>query len=82
MRTSGSLMNFLEAEMDSNEYFGTMAGRVWNALSKGPRTLTQLQKVTGLTLKEVGMGLGWLAKEGKIRPVNPGSVRGKFELRE
>jgi hypothetical protein len=26
------------------------------------------------------MGLGWLAKEGKVRPINPNSVKGKFEL--
>jgi hypothetical protein len=80
MRTSGWQRNFLEVEMDSNEYFGVKAGRVWEALSKGPRTITQLQKATGLTLKDVSIGLGWLAREGKVRPTSPDSVKGKFEL--
>jgi predicted Rossmann fold nucleotide-binding protein DprA/Smf involved in DNA uptake len=66
--------------MDPNEYFGIKAGKVWEALSKGSKTLTQLQKNTGLTVKDVSMGLGWLAKEGKVRPINPNSVKGKFEL--
>ena len=80
MPTSGSLRNFLEVDMEANEYFGANAGRVWEALSKGSKTLTQVQKNTGLTLKEVSMGLGWLAREGKVRPINPKSVKGKFEL--
>lgn len=82
MHTGGSPMNFLEVEMEPDEYFGKKAGRVWHALTKGPGTLTQLQKNTGLTLKEVGMGLGWLAREGKVRPVNPNSVKARFELSE
>ena len=45
---------------------GKMAGKIWKALNEGEKTLTQLQKSTGLTVKEVGMGIGWLAKEGKI----------------
>ena len=52
--------------MHANEYFGPHAGAVWKALKGGERTLTQLQKISGLTAKEVSMGLGWLAKEGKI----------------
>lgn len=80
MPTNGLRMNFLEVEMDTNEYFGTKAGRVWEALNRGPCTMTQLQNATGLTLKDVGMGLGWLAREGKVRPTSPDSVRGKFEL--
>ena len=52
--------------MNVEEYFGPHAGEVWNALSEGGKTLSQLQKITGLTLKEVSMGLGWLAREGKI----------------
>lgn len=68
--------------MESNQYFGMKAGRVWETLSRGPKTLTQIQKTTGLTLKEVSMGLGWLAKEGKIRTVNPDSMKSRFELAE
>ncbi len=68
--------------MDANEYFGSNAGRVWNALSKGSKTLTQLQKSTGLSLREVSIGLGWLAREGKIAPTSPNSVQTRFQLRE
>jgi hypothetical protein len=66
--------------MDATQYFGTRAGKVWESLSKGSRTLTQLQKETGLTTREVSMGLGWLAREGKIKPTNPASVKGRYEL--
>ena len=66
--------------MDANEYFGMKAGKVWEILTKGEKTLTQLQKATGMTQKDVSMGLGWLAREGKIRPINPKSVKGKFQL--
>jgi len=52
--------------MDIVEFFGQKAGKVWKALNEGEKTLTQLQKSTGLTLKEVSMGLGWLAKEEKL----------------
>ena len=34
------------------------------------------------TIKETGMGLGWLAKENKIKVSNAGSVHAKFELCE
>ena len=69
--------------MDSIELFGKNAGKVWKALSNaGPRTLTQIQKVSGLTLKEAGMGLGWLAKEGKIKTTNADGLHPKFELCE
>lgn len=80
MPTSGSLMNFLEVEMDTNEYFGANAGKVWEALSRGPKTTTQLQKATGLTLKDVSIGLGWLAREGKVMPTSPDSVKCRFAL--
>jgi hypothetical protein len=66
--------------MDSNEYFGMKAGKVWESLCKGTRTLTQIQKATGLTLRDVSMGLGWLAREGKILPENPKSKNVKFKL--
>ena len=66
--------------MEANEYFGTKAGKVWEQLCKGSKTLTQLQKGTGMTVREVSMGLGWLAREGKIKPISPNSVKGRFEL--
>ncbi len=66
--------------MEANAYFGMKAGKVWKALTRGSKTLTQLQKDTGMTTKEVSLGLGWLAREGKIRPINAKSVKGRFEL--
>jgi hypothetical protein len=68
--------------MDADEFFGTKAGRVWHSIKSGSRTLTQIQKSTGMTASEVSMGLGWLAREGKIRPLNAGSVKARYELTE
>jgi predicted Rossmann fold nucleotide-binding protein DprA/Smf involved in DNA uptake len=68
--------------MDPNEFFGSKAGEVWNALKSGGKTLSQIQKSTGLTPKEVSMGLGWLAKEGKIVVKNADGLYLKFELLE
>jgi predicted Rossmann fold nucleotide-binding protein DprA/Smf involved in DNA uptake len=82
MPISGSQRNSWEDKMEAKEYFGSNAGKVWNALSKGSKTVTQLQKSTGLSLKEVGIGLGWLAREGKIAAMNPGSVQTRFQLTE
>lgn len=64
------------------DYFGGNAGKVWKALEDGAKTLTQVQNMTGLTLKEASMGLGWLAKEGKIRIKNPDGLHFTFELIE
>jgi hypothetical protein len=66
--------------MDSSDFFGKCVGMVWNSLNESSKTLTQLQKDTGLTAREVSMGIGWLAKEGKIRITNPESMHVKFEL--
>ncbi|MBN2330403.1 MAG: winged helix-turn-helix domain-containing protein [Candidatus Aenigmarchaeota archaeon] len=69
--------------MDSDEFFGAKAGKVWKVLhGADSKTLTQLQKSTGLTLKEVSVGLGWLAREGKIRLVRSGNSQVKFKLVE
>jgi hypothetical protein len=69
--------------MDSVEFFGKKAGRIWHALKEGgPQTLTQLQKSSGLTLKEVGMGIGWLAKENKLKINNGSPLHSRFELLE
>jgi hypothetical protein len=66
---------------ESVEFFGNKAGKVWRALKEGsPKTLSQLEKSTGLTLKEVSMGIGWLAKEGKIALKNTDGLHAKFEL--
>jgi hypothetical protein len=64
------------------EYFGANAGKVWKALGDGAKTLTQIQNATGLTPKEASMGLGWLAREGKVRITNPEGLHHSFELSE
>lgn len=67
--------------MDSDEFFGKRAGKVWKVLhGKESKTLTQIQKSTGMTLKEVSVGLGWLAREGKIKLVQSGGMQVKFKL--
>ena len=68
--------------METNEFFGSRAGEVWKALKSGEKTLTHIQKATGLTPKEVSMGLGWLAKEGKVRIKNLEGLYLTFELVE
>lgn len=67
--------------MNSEEYFGPFAGDVWQALSESEKTLKQLEKSTGLTMKEVGMGLGWLAREGKVAINNSNGFHLKFLLK-
>jgi hypothetical protein len=66
--------------MEANDFFGPKAGEVWKALKSGEKTLAQLQRATGLTPKEISMGLGWLAREGKIRIRNLDGLYLKFEL--
>ncbi len=69
--------------MDVVSVFGSLAGKVWKALSEGEKTFTQIQKSTGLSVKEVGIGLGWLAREGKISIIgNPDKLYHKFKLNE
>lgn len=68
--------------MKNEELFGTFAGKVWRALKESDKTLSQLQKSTGMTIKEVSMGLGWLAKEGKIAVKNSDGLYFKFSLLE
>jgi predicted Rossmann fold nucleotide-binding protein DprA/Smf involved in DNA uptake len=68
--------------MESMKFFGDKAGMVWHALKEGAKTTTQLEKSTGLTPREVSMGLGWLAKEGKITVKNTDGLYMRFELRE
>jgi hypothetical protein len=66
--------------MNSNEYFVMKAGKVWEALCEGPRSMTQLQEETGLANKDICMGLGWLAREGKIRPIDHETGKAMFQL--
>ena len=66
--------------MESEEFIGTFAGKVWKVLREGDKTLSQIQKSAGLTTKEASMGLGWLAREGKITIKNADGLYFKFSL--
>ena len=51
-----------------NEKAGVIAGKIWNALNEqGTLTGKYLKKAAGkLKDKELFLGPGWLAREGKI----------------
>lgn len=47
---------------------GGVAGLIWNYLDQnGPVTLTKLAKEIDAPRDQVMQGVGWLAREGKIR---------------
>jgi hypothetical protein len=47
---------------------GAAAGLIWNYLDQnGPVTLTRLAKEIDAPRDQVMQGVGWLAREGKIR---------------
>ena len=47
---------------------GTNAGKVWQFLhDKGPKTMTEISRGTGLAQSAFDRAIGWLAREGKIR---------------
>jgi len=47
---------------------GAAAGLIWNFLDQnGPVTLTRLAKEIDAPRDQVMQGVGWLAREGKIR---------------
>jgi len=50
------------------EVFGVLAGKVWNTLKeKGNLTVGEIAKLASLSREEAMAGLGWLARENKIR---------------
>jgi hypothetical protein len=51
------------------ENLGEAAGDIWRTLelSEGPLTTTQIKNKTELPDSLLYAGLGWLAREGKIR---------------
>ena len=54
-------------KFDSNEYFGSNAGEVYECLAKNDgMTIPEIKKETGLSEKQIHFGLGWLGKEGKV----------------
>jgi len=47
---------------------GSVAGNIWQKLSvEGEMVVTNLQKKTGIPANLFYMGLGWLAREDKIK---------------
>jgi len=48
------------------EEIGIVAGKIWSTLREKKLTQTQLKKASGLNDKMLFLGLGWLAKEGKV----------------
>jgi hypothetical protein len=53
---------------DINENFGYNAGKIWMALTvHGPSTENTLLKKTRLSENDFYAGVGWLARENKIR---------------
>lgn len=55
------------AQVIDIDNIGMTAGQIWNYLnSNGERTLTQMTKDLDLNSNFAQMGIGWLAKEGKL----------------
>ncbi|MFB6077171.1 MAG: winged helix-turn-helix domain-containing protein [Candidatus Nanohaloarchaea archaeon] len=59
--------------VEPEEFIGSHAGTVWDALQDGEKTVRQLKEETGLTRREVTLALGWLAREDKVGVRKPGS---------
>ena len=63
------------------QYFGENAGVVWRALKeKGPLSAAQLKKVSKLSPAELSGGLGWLARENKVKIEGEKPLQYKFSL--
>ena len=52
---------------------GEFAGVIWNALQGGALTLDALRKATKLKVADLNLGLGWLAREGKVEITKKGA---------
>jgi len=48
------------------ELIGSNAGKIWNALQNGALSGKALKKATKLKESDLNLGLGWLAREGKL----------------
>ena len=57
-----------EGTMEAQEVqIGEAAGKIWKTLhANGPMLKAQLAKQTGLPSDLLHLGIGWLAREGKI----------------
>jgi len=53
--------------MASIASIGETAGKLWSVLDKsGKMTVSSLEKKVKAPAREIAMGIGWLAREGKI----------------
>lgn len=60
--------NIANEIMDEIASIGTVAGMVWQYLDlNGPVTLSKLAKEIDAPRDSVMQGIGWLAREGKVR---------------
>lgn len=50
----------------NNSKIGENAGLIWTALENGALTVKALKKATKLKNDDLNLGLGWLAREGKL----------------
>ncbi len=50
-----------------SEKIGTNAGLIYAALEKGELNVKAVKKTTKLAEKDLNLGLGWLAREGKVK---------------
>lgn len=56
--------------------YGTSAGKIWNVLNKfGSLNKERILELTNLNEKEFYTGIGWLARENKIRMNNEESYK-------
>ena len=63
------------------ETIGTAAGQIWEYLDKkGESTLAKMSKELDLDANFTQMGIGWLAREGKINIAKKGNST-KLSLR-
>lgn len=65
-----------EPGRDQTPAMGTMAGRIWTILRyQGRQSVSSIVKKIGAPRDYVMEGIGWLAREGKIRVVEESRVR-------
>ena len=51
-----------------SDNIGNIAGTIWNYLeANNEATVTKITREIGETERSILMGIGWLAREGKIR---------------
>jgi len=49
------------------EKIGISAGLIWATLESGEANVKAIKKATKLAEKDLNLGLGWLAREGKVK---------------